>query len=305
MFSIVIPYYNRSRYLPATLASVAAVTYRPLHLILVNNHSTDDSEDICRGFHDMHHSNDFQITLLNQPTGFATHARNLGLHHVVTPYVYFFDSDDLFSPQLFDDAHRALSTTDTTAPPPDIISLTTCMTFPDGRRVTRTPRPGLSPVRQILTGMLSTQSMILRTDFMRNIVGGWDERLRCWNDWELGLRCLLHHPHMTILRRQSYHRIVQHPNSITGSRFSDRLDDLVQAMQVVQEEVTALPDCLDALDARRLILAGHLHHEGNHEAAHFLRNEVIRHHPTMRWKIFAHYCFTIRRAAWRVYELLK
>lgn len=300
MFSIVIPYYNRARYLPATLASLAAVSYRPLHILLVNNHSTDESEQICRKFHDAHHRDDFRITLLNEPNGFATHARNFGLHHVNTPYVYFFDSDDLLSPHFLDDAYRTIISS---KEEPDIVALTTCMTFPNGRRKVRTPRPGLSPIRQILTGMLSTQSMILRTDFVRDI-GGWDERLRCWNDWELGLRCLLHHPHMAFLPGQSYHRIVQHPDSITGSNFSNRMADLNLALEVASAEVSALPDCHDAIDARRLILAGHLYHEGNHTAALSLRDAVLGRHSDWRWRVFARYCFNVRRGAWRVYEIL-
>jgi glycosyltransferase involved in cell wall biosynthesis len=48
LWSVVIPYFNERDYLPSCLASLIAQDYRPLQLILVDNASTDGSEDICR-----------------------------------------------------------------------------------------------------------------------------------------------------------------------------------------------------------------------------------------------------------------
>ena len=41
--TVIIPVYNREKLLPRTLASVVAQTYRPLHVVLVDNGSTDRS----------------------------------------------------------------------------------------------------------------------------------------------------------------------------------------------------------------------------------------------------------------------
>ena len=302
LFTIVIPYFNRAQFLPATLESLRQLTYRPLRVLLVDNHSTDTSAALCREFAEQHSAPDFSIRLLEQPKPGAAAARNTGLAQVETPYVYFFDSDDLLSPTFFDDV-AALLSQQTTSKQVDMLTLTTRMTFPDGRSVLRRPRPSTSAVEQVLTGMLSTQSVVWRTAFLRKI-GGWNESVMVWNDWELGLRALLANPTMRILPHEGYHQIQQHAQSITGETFSSRLPQLLHSFSQAEQAAHNHPTILQALDGRRLILAGHIHHEGNAQEAAQLRAQVLSRRTTWRWHLFATYCFRIRKAAWQIYTLL-
>ena len=302
LFTIVIPYFNRARFLPATLESLRQLTYRPLQVFLVDNHSTDTSSALCQSFAEQHSAPDFSIRLLEQPKPGAAAARNAGLAQVETPYVYFFDSDDLLSPTFFDDV-AALLSQQTTSIQIDMLTLTTRMTFPNGQSIVRRPRPSSSAARQVLTGMLSTQSVVWRTDFLRKI-GGWDESILVWNDWELGLRALLANPTMRILPHEGYHQILQHAQSITGETFSSRLPQILNSISQAERAAQGHPIVLKALDGRRLILAGHIHHEGNPQEAAQLRAQVLSRRTTWRWHLFALYCFCIRKAAWQIYPLL-
>ena len=301
-FTIVIPYFNRAQFLPATLESLRQLAYRPLRVLLVDNHSTDTSAALCREFAEQHNAPDFSIRLLEQPKPGAAAARNAGLAQVETPYVYFFDSDDLLSSTFFNDV-AALLSKQTTSQQVDMLTLTTRMTFPDGRSVLRRPRPSTSAVEQVLTGMLSTQSVVWRTAFLRNI-GGWNESVMVWNDWELGLRALLANPRMLTLPQEGYHEILQHAQSITGETFSSRLPQLLHSFSQAEQAAHNHPSILQALDGRRLILAGHIHHEGNPQEAAQLRAQVLSRRTTWRWQLFALYCFRIRKAAWQIYTLL-
>lgn len=308
LFTIIIPYKNRAGHLPDTLTSLLQLTSRPLQVILVDNRSTDESPALCRSFRDQctTSSNGITVTLLSQPTGGACHARNLGLSQVKTPYVYFFDSDDRFTPDFFEHVSTALQEDASRHPERqvDMVTLTTQLAFPDGRCRCRCPRPSLSPVDQILTGMLSTQSMVFRTAFLRSL-GGWNEDTWIWNDWELGLRCLLHHPTMVTLPQKHFHHILQHADSITGSRFGLKKQEIIHTMNVAEGMLQEYPALRNAMDGRRLILAGHLHHEGDTAASRQLKHEVMdRHGKSFKWKIFSTYCFTCRKAAWRLYKLL-
>ena len=304
LFTIVIPFHNREKYLPDTLHSVLGQTYRPLRLVLVDNNSSDGSMAVCKAFIEKHSAPDFEITLTAEPQPGASAARNCGLALVRTPYVYFFDSDDRMSADFLSDAATLLQS----AGPGqnahvDLIAATTRIAYPDGRLRTRTPRPILSPSAQILTGMLSTQSMIIRTEFLRE-AGGWRTDLKRWNDWELGLRLLLHKPRMITLTGRAYHAILAHPDSITGNDFRSNADDLLYAIRAAEMQVSDEPALCDAVAARRLILAGHLHHEGATDIAQRICREVLRQHPGLRWKLFAAWCRYPRRGAWKVYPIL-
>ena len=302
LFTIVIPYFNRAQFLPATLNSLRQLTYRPLQVFLVDNHSTDTSPALCRQFAEQHSAPDVDIHLLEEKHPGAAAARYAGLVQVETPYVYFFDSDDLLSPTFFDDVAAMLSA-QPDSEEVDMVTLTTRMTFPNGQSVLRRPRPSASAVQQVLTGMLSTQSIVWRTAFLREI-GGWNESVLVWNDWELGLRALLATPRMRILPQEGYHQILQHAQSITGETFSSRLTQILHSINQAERAAQSYPTVLKALDGRRLILAGHIHHEGNSQEAARLRAQVLSRRTSWRWQLFAIYCFRIRKAAWQIYPLL-
>ena len=61
--SIIIPYYNREKFLQRTLDSVAKQTLRPNELILVDNGSTDNSFEICKSFAEKYSDSKFNDKL--------------------------------------------------------------------------------------------------------------------------------------------------------------------------------------------------------------------------------------------------
>ncbi len=275
--SVVIPYRNRREYIGRTLQSFLAQPYRPLHLFLVDNGSTDGTADVCARFATRYSSNDFCVTLLSQPRSGASAARNAGLARVETPWVYFFDSDDELSPSFFP-AIRPLCE----APcPPDMIAFPTQMRFPGGRRKTRATLATASASTQVLSGHIATHGMVLRTGFLR-AADGWDETASQWDDWELALRLLLRGARVAWLRDRAWHTIHQHAESLTGTSFSSTYDGLHRAMAIAAKDIRTLAPlprpaesrhwlqnsdstyrALLALALRSAIVAGHLQHEGD------------------------------------------
>ena len=229
MLTIIVPYYNREQYLPRTLDSIAKSSYRPIKLILVNNHSTDRSQQICEEFADRHRSDDFSILLADEQEGGAAKARNRGLELSTTPFVYFFDSDDLFDKDFLEIVMQELDESS------DLIVVPTKVSVGGKSPVARIYRLTANPAAQILTGHLSTQAMIFRTDFLRQI-GGWNESLPMWNDWELGIRVLDAKPRMRWITSRSFHTVFLHPDSLTGGSFSQRIGSMRKAVKAVNDE---------------------------------------------------------------------
>lgn len=89
MLTIVIPAYNVEKYIGQCLNSLINQNVSNFNIIIVNDGSTDDTEEICKKY--LSNGNIKYIYQENQGLGAA---RNTGLKYVDTPYVSFLDSDD-------------------------------------------------------------------------------------------------------------------------------------------------------------------------------------------------------------------
>jgi len=99
MISVVIPNYNKSRFLLECLESVVAQNYPYIEIVVVDDGSTDDSVDIVNDYVVEHP--EANIKLIKQKNLGATVARNKGIDNSNGKYAIFLDSDDLLSPRLF------------------------------------------------------------------------------------------------------------------------------------------------------------------------------------------------------------
>lgn len=91
--SIVIPNYNHAEYLPDCLKSIALQTYPINEIIVVDDCSTDHSVSVLAELKKQYRN----LTVIQlEKNGKVSHARNVGLSHVKTPYVTFMDSDDIY-----------------------------------------------------------------------------------------------------------------------------------------------------------------------------------------------------------------
>jgi len=89
--SIVLPTYNRAGKVGKAVESVLAQTYPYFELIVVDDGSTDDTEQIIRSYHD-----DRIVYYKMQQNGGQSKARNCGMQMAQYDYIAFEDSDDLW-----------------------------------------------------------------------------------------------------------------------------------------------------------------------------------------------------------------
>lgn len=96
--SIIIPCYNREKYISRTLQSVIDQTYRPLEVIIVDDGSTDGSVKILNEFKQENHvTGEFEVQLLLQNNEGANTARNKGFLESKGQFIQFLDSDDILT----------------------------------------------------------------------------------------------------------------------------------------------------------------------------------------------------------------
>lgn len=90
LVSIAIPAYNVSRYIDECLQSVFRQSYSNVEVIIVNDGSTDDTEEAIRasGFFD-------NIRYIKQNNAGVSEARNRALESATGEYILFIDADDI------------------------------------------------------------------------------------------------------------------------------------------------------------------------------------------------------------------
>jgi glycosyltransferase involved in cell wall biosynthesis len=91
--SIIIPVHNSGQYITASVESALAQTWANCELIIVDDHSADESWKIAMQFR----SDSVQV-LKNRGRGAAA-ARNTGMSHASGEFLQFLDADDLLSPE--------------------------------------------------------------------------------------------------------------------------------------------------------------------------------------------------------------
>lgn len=96
LVSVVIPAYNVEKFISQTLDSILSQTYSHWEAIVVNDGSTDWTEEIAKSFQDI------RITVISQKNSGVSAARNRGLQYVKGEFVCFFDADDLMMPEFLE-----------------------------------------------------------------------------------------------------------------------------------------------------------------------------------------------------------
>ena len=306
LLTIVIPVFNRAKFLQRTLASVAA-NDAPFQLLLVDNGSSDGSLDICKKFAAENAQAAFEVKVLEETKAGAAAARNCGLEACQSEFIYFFDSDDEmsadFASKIIDELKRASEV--------DLLAVPVHMEV-NGKTVVRSYEATSRAQAHILNNMLGTHSMIFRTEWLREI-GGWDATLKVWNDWELGVRTLLAHPRMRWFTNDVFHHITVHNESLTSSSFSSTLEATLTSMYKALKDIdtASIADaerstCKRALYLRAYIMAGNLLREKNPEGvkAYIDAAKEIMPHPSkpiyMLARMLKTYVGAGGRGAWRI-----
>ena len=102
LVTVVIPTYNRADYIAETIESVLAQTYQNLEIIVIDDGSTDETEQVVARFVP-------PVRYVKQKNSERGASRNHGLRLARGEYVSFLDSDDVWLPNLLERRESALA----------------------------------------------------------------------------------------------------------------------------------------------------------------------------------------------------
>ncbi len=108
LVSIMIPVFQGEDYISRCLESVLNQTYKNIEAIVVNDGSTDKTEDIVKSFINIFESREMKLIYKRKCNGGQSSAINEALKLVSGEYVAWFDSDDMLHPQFVERLLTAL-----------------------------------------------------------------------------------------------------------------------------------------------------------------------------------------------------
>lgn len=304
--AVIVPVFNRGDIVESCLDSIKHQSYRPIHLIIVDNNSTDSTPDVLRSWKERNEEEGFRITLDNEPKPGATSARNRGLLHADSRRVMFFDSDDeMYSPLIA----TAMGECEN-HPEAALVCWQHVRVNLDGSR--RESRFSSSRIFEyhLIHGMLSTHAYIVdRELFLR--AGAWKEDIPVWNDLEAGTRLLLQVEKEKLPIRTLpvvLYKVIAREQSITGTSFGSRAGVWEKVLDEIERDIVVSnypgkDRLLRILDYRRVILAAHYKKEGYRDKAISLLESTLstsRLNRLQKQLLRASYHYTSRgfRGAW-------
>ena len=237
--SVIITTYNRADLLPRAVNSVLSQTYDDYEIIIVDDCSTDHTQDVIRRFNDSrvrsirHDRNQHQSASINT-----------GIHHARGKYIAFLDDDDELSPGSL--AGRA-SLMDASPPevgmcygPVRIFDDSNGLTTPVDRRQWFLPEADMTTRCLALESPTSTQTIMVRANVARE-VGGFDIRYTELNDMNFSCRVALRYriaefPEAVVIQHISHGhaRMTEEHTDLVGSvhrHIADFRDELSQRPQ--------------------------------------------------------------------------
>ena len=98
--SIIMPSFNKAKYISEAINSVINQTYTNWELIIVDDYSNDDSQEIINSFSSKFDNIKTHFNLENRG---ANYCRNIGIESAHGNYIIFLDADDLLTNHCIED----------------------------------------------------------------------------------------------------------------------------------------------------------------------------------------------------------
>lgn len=180
--SVLIPTYNRQEYIGEAIRSIQSQTYEDCEIVVVDDGSTDDTEQVVKRFGD-------DIRYIYQQNQGVSTARNLAFRKSTGEYVVFLDSDDYLLPNALGNLAHALDD----SPTSDIVYSNGYIVDTDGVHQATlsdySPRPFVDALETFVVGNpLGLHGTMFRRSALERIDGPFDPQMLGYEDWDMIMR---------------------------------------------------------------------------------------------------------------------
>ncbi|NEV93946.1 glycosyltransferase family 2 protein [Psychroflexus sp. YR1-1] len=197
LVSIIIPTYNRAHLIEETLDSVLAQTYRNWECIIVDDGSSDNTDDVVGTYV----KKGSRFRYYHRPEEHlpgGNGARNFGFKMSQSAFIIFLDSDDIIAKDCLDNRVKVLEINNLNMDM--LISHSASFkNFIGDTNILWNKIDSTDSYLQLMIRFLnmdmpwSTNGVLWKKTFL-NKIGLWEEDLWAWQDWDLHFRALAFKP---------------------------------------------------------------------------------------------------------------
>jgi glycosyltransferase involved in cell wall biosynthesis len=174
--SVVIPVHNCERYVREAIDSVLNQTYKDVEVIVINDGSTDKTEEMLREYGD-------KIGWKSQENKGQASAVNEGFRMAKGEYIAYLDADDVCLPERFDNQVRYLDDHGDVG-----LVYSDCYQIDEYGKIVRTIRSRPHDKFVLLQGNYVARSAVMHRRECLNAVGLFDESITGDDDWDMWIR---------------------------------------------------------------------------------------------------------------------
>jgi glycosyltransferase involved in cell wall biosynthesis len=257
--SVIIPTYNRSSFLENTILSVINQSYQPKQIVVVDDGSTDDTEQNLNSFAG-------KIKYIKIENNGVSKARNIGIDNSTGELIAFLDSDDLWLTDKISYQVKYLE---------DNSDVSICQTeetwIRNGRRVNpklvHKKYSGWIFEKCIPLCIISPSAVMIRRDVFAD-VGFFDETMPVCEDYDLWLRCSLKYQIVTLLKAKIIKR-GGHPGQLSKQWGQDiwRIHSLQKILPLLGNDKNKIDLVTNDILRRAAIVADGARKRGKEELA--------------------------------------
>lgn len=190
LISIIIPTYNRAHLIGETLKSILLQKYTHWECIIVDDGSTDYTEEVIASFSKINPSIFYYKRPNSLPSG-PNSCRNYGFSKSKGTIINWFDSDDLYLPNAFHDIVSKFSTDiDVVVAKLEMIDLES------KRKIKENTIQSTQIIEDYFTGKISYYvcGPFWNKCFLEKQKSLFDQKMRNLDDWDFNMRMLLQNP---------------------------------------------------------------------------------------------------------------
>jgi len=207
--SVIIPVFNRDKFIVDTLINLKEQNYRPLEVILIDDASTDKTVNKIQKFIENNSEKEFNIFLYSNKTNKgACFCRNHGLHNSTGKYIQFLDSDDLLHVDKIDIQVKSLENNNLT------LAISDYQYLENKKVIKRCKNNGNLFKRTALGWSMFTASPLIRSCLIKNKII-WNEQLLFLQDKDFLFKVLMLSGHYSYIPNFSSYYVQHSSNQIS------------------------------------------------------------------------------------------